>query len=100
MHNRRVKLQLLWSKIATKYTLGIRQAPMPNLVPNAEKWVAHAYRSFYLRPSHIIKRLLSIRNYHDIKRHINAFIGIVGFEMNDTALSIQKQDDRRLRSTH
>ena len=83
-----------------KYTLGVQQAPMPNLVPNAEKWVAHAYRSFYLRPSVIIKRLLSIRTYNDIKRHINAFIGIVGFEMNDTALSVQKQDDRRLTSTH
>ena len=83
-----------------KYTLGIRQAPMPNLVPNAEKWVAHAYRSFYLRPSVIMKRLLSIRTYHDIKRHIDAFIGIVGFKMNDTALSIQKQDDKRLSSTH
>jgi len=78
------------------YTLGIRQAPMPNLVPNAEKWVAHAYRSFYLRPLVIIQRLLSIRTYHDIKRHIDAFIGIVGFKMNDTALSVQKQDDRRL----
>ena len=83
-----------------KYTLGVQQAPMPNLVPNAEKWVAHAYRSFYLRPSVIIKRLLSIRNYHDIKRHINAFIGIVGFEMNDTALSVQKQNDKRLSPTH
>lgn len=80
------------------YTLGIRQAPMPNLVPNAEKWVAHAYRSFYLRPLVIIQRLLSIRTYHDIKRHIDAFIGIVGFKMNDTALSVQKQDDRRLSS--
>ena len=78
------------------YTLGIRQAPMPNLVPNAEKWVAHAYRSFYLRPLVIIQRLLSIRTYHDIKRHIDAFIGIVGFKMNDTELSVQKQDDRRL----
>ena len=80
------------------YTLGIRQAPMPNLVPDADKWVAHAYRSFYLRPSVIIKRLLSIRTYHDIKRHIDAFFGIVGFKMNDTALSVQKQDDRRLSS--
>jgi radical SAM superfamily enzyme YgiQ (UPF0313 family) len=80
------------------YTLDIRQAPMPNLVPNAEKWVAHAYRSFYLRPLVIIQRLLSIRTYHDIKRHIDAFFGIVGFKMNDTALSVQKQDDRRLSS--
>ena len=83
-----------------KYTLGFQQAPMPNLVPNAEKWVAHAYRSFYLRPSVIIQRLLSIRTYHDIKRHINAFIGIIGFEMNDTALSVQKQQDKRLSATH
>ena len=82
------------------YTLGIRQAPMPNLVPNAEKWVAHAYRSFYLRPLVIIQRLLSIRTYHDIKRHIDAFFGIVGFKMNDTALSVQRQNDRRLDSTH
>jgi len=83
-----------------KYTLGVKQAAMPNLVPNAEKWVAHAYRSFYLRPSLIMKRLLSIRTYHDIKRHIDAFIGIVGFKMNDNALSVQKQDDKRLTSTH
>ena len=95
-----VSAGLVDSEYWRKYTLGVQQAPMPNLVPNAEKWVAHAYRSFYLRPSVIMKRLLSIRNYHDIKRHINAFIGIVGFEMNDTALSIQKQNDKRLSATH
>ena len=81
-----------------KYTLGVKQAAMPNLVPNAEKWVGHAYRSFYLRPSVIMKRLLSIRTYHDIKRHVDAFIGIVGFKMNDNALSVQRQDDQRLSS--
>ena len=81
-----------------KYTLGVNQAAMPNLVPNAEKWVGHAYRSFYLRPSVIMKRLLSIRTYHDIKRHVDAFIGIVGFKMNDNALSVQRQDDQRLSS--
>ena len=81
-----------------KYTLGVKQAAMPNLVPNAEKWVGHAYRSFYLRPSVKMKRLLSIRTYHDIKRHVDAFIGIVGFKMNDNALSVQRQDDQRLSS--
>ena len=81
-----------------KYTLGVKQGAMPNLVPNAEKWVGQAYRSFYLRPSVIMKRLCSIRTYHDIKRHVDAFIGIVGFKMNENALSVQKQDDQRLSS--
>ena len=77
-----------------KYTLGVQQAPMPSLVADAEKWVARAYRSFYLRPSVILKQLLSIRTLHDIKRHIDALIGIVGFQMNDNAFSIQKKNDR------
>tara|TARA_B100001179_G_scaffold210600_1_gene177331 strand:- start:866 stop:1456 length:591 start_codon:yes stop_codon:yes gene_type:complete len=81
-----------------KYTLGVKQSQMPNLVENADKWVAKAYRSFYLRPSVIFNRLLSIRNFHDVKRHVDAFIGIVGFKMNDNALSIQKQNDTLLSS--
>ena len=89
---------LVYPEYWRKYTLGVKQAAMPNLVPNAEKWVGHAYRSFYLRPSVIMKRLLSIRTYHDIKRHVDAFIGIVGFKMNDNALSVQRQDDQRLSS--
>ena len=81
-----------------KYTLGVKQSQMPNLVENADKWVAKAYRSFYLRPSVIFNRLLSIRTFHDVKRHVDAFIGIVGFKMNDNALSIQKQNDTLLSS--
>jgi radical SAM superfamily enzyme YgiQ (UPF0313 family) len=81
-----------------KYTLGVKQPQMPNLVENADKWVAKAYRSFYLRPSVIFNRLLSIRTFHDVKRHVDAFIGIVGFKMNDNALSIQKQNDTLLSS--
>ena len=68
------------------------------MVENADKWVAKAYRSFYLRPSVIFNRLLSIRTFHDVKRHVDAFIGIVGFKMNDNALSIQKQNDTLLSS--
>ncbi len=76
------------------YTLGKKQDPMPNLVPNADKWVERAYKSFYLRPSKILKQLLAIRSLHDIKRNVDGFVGLIGFKMSDSALAVQKKDDK------
>ena len=37
----------------------------------------YAYRKFYLRPSYIIKRILKIRSFEDIKRHIKGGTALV-----------------------
>jgi anaerobic magnesium-protoporphyrin IX monomethyl ester cyclase len=79
-----------------KYTLGEQQEQMPSLVPDAEKWVKKAYQSFYLRPSKITDQLLRIRSFDDLKKNINGFIGVLNFQMNENALSVQKDHDRYL----
>ena len=37
----------------------------------------YAYRKFYLRPSYIMKRILKIRSFEDIKRHIRGGTALV-----------------------
>ena len=37
----------------------------------------YAYRKFYLRPSYIMKRILKIRSFEDIKRHIKGGTALV-----------------------
>ena len=37
-----------------------------------------AYRRFYLRPDYILKRLLSIRTFHQLKGQISGFFAILG----------------------
>lgn len=52
----------------------------PNVSLNQLKEKYHeAYKSFYLRPTYILKQLLSIRGWDDIKRHIKAAKVIINF---------------------
>ena len=37
----------------------------------------YAFRKFYLRPSYIIKRILKIRSFEDIKRYFNGGMGLI-----------------------
>ena len=37
-----------------------------------------AFRSFYFRPKYIVKRIIAIRSWEDIKRHYKAFIALMG----------------------
>ena len=36
----------------------------------------YAYRKFYLRPSYILKRILKIRSFEDLKRYVKGFVGL------------------------
>ncbi len=42
-----------------------------------ESMERRAYRKFYLRPSYIVKRILSIRNFEDLKRYINGALALL-----------------------
>lgn len=41
-----------------------------------EEYIKMAYRSFYLRFRYIFKRILRIRNFTDVRRNIEGFIGV------------------------
>lgn len=64
-----------------QFTLGLRDDRLPYFVPDAEKWVRKAYRSFYFRPNYIVKRLFKIRSWDDVKKHIQAAKGLLSFRM-------------------
>ena len=64
-----------------EFVLGLREDSLPYLVPNAEKWVHKAYRSFYFRPNYILKRLFKVRGRHYFKKYFDAAKGILCFKM-------------------
>jgi radical SAM superfamily enzyme YgiQ (UPF0313 family) len=64
-----------------EFVLGLREDSLPYLVPNAEKWVRKAYRSFYFRPNYILKRLFKARGRHYLKKYFDAAKGILCFKM-------------------
>ncbi len=64
-----------------EFVLGLREDSLPYLVPNAEKWVRKAYRSFYFRPNYILKRLFKVRGRHYLKKYFDAAKGILCFKM-------------------
>lgn len=59
----------------------IRYQRIPYFIPDAEKWLKHAYRKFYFRPTYILKRLNKVRSLRDFKKCLQAFQGISKFEM-------------------
>jgi radical SAM superfamily enzyme YgiQ (UPF0313 family) len=42
------------------------------------RFLDRANRRFYLRPSHIIRRLFAIRSFHQLKGQIDGFLAIIG----------------------
>jgi len=66
-----------------EFVLGRRVDRLPYLIPDAEKWVRRAYRSFYFRPHYLLKRLFKIQDWYDLKNSIEATKGILCFKMRD-----------------
>ena len=66
-----------------EFVLGLRQDSLPYLVPDAEKWIERAYRSFYFRPGYILKRLAGVRSWNDVKKDFEAARGLLCFKMKD-----------------
>ncbi len=66
-----------------EYTLGLRSDRLPYLVKDADRWVMKAYRSFYLRPSYVLRRMLKIRTFDDVSKSLNAGKGLFKFRMVD-----------------
>jgi anaerobic magnesium-protoporphyrin IX monomethyl ester cyclase len=64
-----------------EFTLGRASDRLPYLAEDAERWMRKAYLGFYLRPSYIIKRLLGIRSWDDVRKHASALRGLLGFRM-------------------
>lgn len=64
-----------------KFSLGLRDDRLPYFVPDAERWVRKAYRSFYFRPNYIAKRLFKIRTWDNVKKHVQAAKGLLSFGM-------------------
>lgn len=65
------------------YTLGKRNDRIPYIALNADKWVARAYREFYMRPGYILKKLKKLNSPDTLKKYLTGLKGIVMFEMND-----------------
>jgi len=66
-----------WAEI----TLGSRDERMPYLVADADEWVRKAYRSFYLRPSFVVKKLLKLRNLDTLRKYIRGMLGVIRFKV-------------------
>ena len=72
-----------WGKLTTKdfsEYQGWNVVFLPDGYKNAEeviKMSKKAFRSFYLRPSYIIKAILRIRSFEDIKRYFRGFYALV-----------------------
>ena len=65
-----------------EFTLGNRNGErIPYFFPESEQWVKKAYRRFYLRPGYVLKRLLKLRSWDDVKKSLHAFFGIFKFKM-------------------
>jgi radical SAM superfamily enzyme YgiQ (UPF0313 family) len=62
-----------------KFALSPAIEPIPGLVPDADIWVKRAYRAFYLRPGKIFEHIKYINNWGDIKKAIDAGLGILFF---------------------
>jgi len=63
------------------YTLGLRDERLPYFVANAEEWISKAYRSFYFRPSYILKRLCRLNNLVALKKDLQAVKALACFKM-------------------
>ena len=46
-------------------------------VKELEDMQRYAFRKFYLRPSYVFKRILKLRSFEDLKRHIKGAVGLV-----------------------
>lgn len=75
----------------SRFTLGEDLAPIPPLAPDADKWVAKAYRSFYLRPQKILDQLLHIRSFRDWSKNLDGLLAILRFKMREDEFTVLKE---------
>lgn len=52
------------------FILGKRNDSLPSLAEGANSWLKYAFRSFYLRPAFLLKKLVKIRSWDQLKKHI------------------------------
>ena len=64
-----------------KFVLSKDVGRMPYLVPDAEKWMKKAYRSFYLRPRFILRKVLQLKSINALKKYVRGAWGLVWFSM-------------------
>jgi hypothetical protein len=65
---------LLMTEDWNEYTFSQSVIRLPTIDPETvDAYLRKAYRSFYLRPSYIVNRLLKIRSFDEIKMNIKAF---------------------------
>lgn len=62
LYRRAIEQGLFKGDYWADFTLGKRDDPLPYFVPNADKWVKKAYRSFYLRPNYILSNFKNINS--------------------------------------
>lgn len=86
-----VKEGFLEADYWSRFTLGEHLPPIPPLVPQADRWVSKAYRSFYLRPSKIIEQLLRIRSFKDIQKNVDGLFAILRFRMREDDFTVIKE---------
>jgi len=65
----------------SEFTLGKRDDRLPYFVDDTEKWVARAYKEFYLRPRFVLKKLWKMRSLDTMRKYIRGAYGIVLFKM-------------------
>ena len=59
------------------FTLGKEKDRIPYLLADADKWVKKCYRSFYFRPTYILRSISKIRTFDTIKKHFQALKGLL-----------------------
>lgn len=63
------------------FTLGNNSERIPYLTDDADKFCREAYKSFYLKPSFILKELAKLRSYDQLKKHIRGGLALLRFRM-------------------
>ncbi|MFH1037285.1 MAG: radical SAM protein, partial [PVC group bacterium] len=72
------------------FTLGVQTQRIPYLIDDAEEWSRKALWSFYFRPNYIFKRLLKIRTWDALKKHISGALSFLCFKMYKEGNGLQK----------
>lgn len=66
----------------TKYDLSTVVMHLPTVTPEKiEEFYKIAYRRFYLRPSYIIRKILSIRSFAELRENLRAFHAFISFNL-------------------
>ena len=75
----------VWTNFASNpnpgYTLPVWEENFTRL--ELQKKLVHAYKSFYLRPRYILRRLARVRNFGELKRKLSAGISVMRMKPTD-----------------